>query len=74
MNVKKILGSVLGFHVMRHRQHKRFLSNALHYGRRFGPGRGLLTLGAIALGSYYLQKRNKAAAHNPQITDPAINI
>ena len=63
MNVKKILNSVVGFHVMRHRQHKRFINNALMHVRQFGPGKGLLLLGAMALGGYYLQKRHSAHAN-----------
>jgi hypothetical protein len=74
MNVKKILGSVLGFHMMRHRQHKRFIGNALMQARRFGPGRGLLMLGAMALGSYYLQKRHRAGTHAAELSEAGANI
>lgn len=60
MKLKKILGAVVGHHVMRHRQHKRLLGNALMHARRFGPGKGLLLIGAIAMAGKYLQKRRAA--------------
>lgn len=63
MKVKKILNSIVGFHVMRHRHHKRFLNNILMGARHFGPGKGLLMLGAMALGGYYLQKRHSEHQH-----------
>ena len=68
MKVKKILSSIVGFHVMRHRHHKRFLHNALMGARHFGPGKGLLMLGAMALGGYYLQKR-QAAQNNAELPE-----
>jgi hypothetical protein len=68
MKLKKVLNTVLGHHMMRHRQHKRFINNALSHVRSFGPGRGLLFLGVIALAGRFLQKRH--AAHNAaQLTE-----
>jgi hypothetical protein len=68
MKLKKVLNSIVGLHVLRHRQHKRFLRNAMMHARNFGPGKGLLMLGAMALGSYYLQKRH-GAHQNAQLPE-----
>ena len=68
MKVKKILNTVLGVHIMRHRHHKRMIGNALSHVRAFGPGKGLLVLGAIALAGGYLQKkRNSNQAQLPEV-------
>jgi hypothetical protein len=72
MKVKKVLSSVIGLHALRHRQHKRLLHNAFWSVARFGPAKGLLMLGAMALGGYYMQKR--PAEHHEPISDVGANI
>ena len=71
MKVKKLLNGILGHHMMRHRQHRRFLHNIAMQARHFGPGRGLLVLGAMALGGYFMQRRHashvQAQAHLPEV-------
>ena len=67
MKVKKILNTVLGVHMMRHRHHKRMIGNALSHVRAFGPGKGLLVLGAIALAGGFLQKRRSNTAQLPEV-------
>jgi hypothetical protein len=69
MKVKKLLNGILGHHMMRHRQHRRFLHNLAIQARQFGPGRGLLVLGAMALGGYFMQRRHAshAQAHLPEV-------
>ena len=69
MKVKHLLSGILGHHMMRHRQHRRFLHNTLMQARHFGPGRGLLLLGALALAGRFMQKRHaaQANAHLPEV-------
>ena len=64
MKVKKLLGGIMGHHIMRHRHHKRMLNNALVGLRQFGPGKGLLVLGALALGGFFMQRRHAAHSGN----------
>ena len=65
MKVKNILGGIMGHHIMRHRHHKRMLNNVLLGMRQFGPGKGLLVLGALAAAGVgmYMQKRHQAQAN-----------
>ena len=72
MKVKKLLSGIVGHHILRHRQHKRLLRNALMQARHFGPGKGLLMLGALALGGYYMQRRH-AAHTTPEIPETGMN-
>jgi hypothetical protein len=69
MKAKKFFKGLLAHHIMRHRQHHRFMRNLGMQVRQFGPGRGLLALGAIALVGRFLQKRRAAAneAHLPEV-------
>lgn len=62
MKVKKILSAIVGHHMLRHRQHRRFLHNALMQARHFGPGKGLMVLGALALGGLFMQRRHAASS------------
>jgi hypothetical protein len=68
MKAKNFFKGMFHHHMMRHRQHHRFLSNMGMQMRHFGPGRGLLVLGAIALAGRFLQKRHaNRDAHLPQV-------
>lgn len=57
MKAKDIFKAMVGHRIMRHRQHKRFLQNVALQARQFGPGRGLMVLGALALGGWLMQRR-----------------
>lgn len=72
MKVKNILGGIVGHHMLRHRQHRRFLVNTLMQARHFGPGKGLLVLGALALGGLFMQRRH-AANTTPEIPQTGLN-
>ena len=65
MNAKSILKGILAHNILRHRQHHRFMRNLGMQLSHFGPGRGLLVVGAIALAGRFLQK--KRAAHAKQL-------
>jgi hypothetical protein len=68
MKAKNFLKAMLAHNIMRHRQHHRFLRNMGMQLRHFGPSRGLLVLGAIALAGRLLQKRRAARnAHLPEV-------
>jgi hypothetical protein len=68
MKAKKFLKGLMNHRMMRHRQHRRFIHNMGMQMRQFGPGRGLLVLGAIALAGRFLQKRRTARMeHLPQV-------
>ena len=62
MKLKNLCSGIMGHHIMRHRHHKRMLHNALMGMRQFGPGKGLLVLGALAAAGVgmYMQKRHQA--------------
>ena len=71
MKVKKLLNGIVGHHIMRHRQHRRFLHNIAMQARHFGPGKGLLVLGAVAFGGLFMQRRHASQA--PQLGDTGMN-
>ena len=57
MKAKNFFKGMFAHHMMRHRQHRRFMRNVGMQLRQFGPARGLLVLGAIAMAGRFLQKR-----------------
>ena len=66
MKAKNFLKGMLAHHMMRHRQHRRFIHNLGMQVRHFGPSRGLLVLGAIAMAGRFLQKKRAArSTHLP---------
>jgi hypothetical protein len=68
MKAKNFLKGMLAHNIMRHRQHHRFMRNLGLQVRQFGPTRGLLVLGAIAMAGRFLQKRHTARSeHLPQV-------
>ena len=68
MKAKDLFKGLLAHNLMRHRQHRRFIHNTMMNLRHFGPARGLLVLGAIALAGRFLQKR-RATAHVKQLPE-----
>jgi len=69
MKAKNILKGMWAHNMMRHRQHRRFISNLRTQIHQFGPGRGLLFLGAIGLAGRFLQKRRTPeTAELPEVT------
>jgi hypothetical protein len=68
MKMKHFFKSALARNIMRHRQHHRFIHNLGMQARQFGPGRGLLLLGAIALAGTFMQRRRTAqTAQLPEV-------
>ena len=68
MKAKNFLKGMLAHHMMRHRQHRRFMHNVGAQLRHFGPTRGLLVLGALAMAGRFLQKKRAARSEQlPQV-------
>ena len=68
MKAKNFFKAMFAHHMMRHRQHHRLMRNIGMQLRHFGPTRGFLVLGAIAMAGRFLQKRRTARPeHLPEI-------
>jgi hypothetical protein len=62
--MKNVLKAVFAHHLLKHRQHRRFLHSLGAPVLALGRTKGMLMFGALALGAEYLRRR-KAARTEP---------
>lgn len=64
--MKNVLKGILGFHIMRHRQHRRFIHSLAAPAIALGRTKGMLMVGALALGAELLRRRKARSLYLPE--------